>query len=63
MAEHEDWVLIKHPKLKDAEPARVAPQSVRHWQARGWVLASKDDEKKVADAGVPTAEQKKGGNA
>lgn len=63
MAEHDDWVEIKHPDLKDAPPARVSPISVKHWQDRGWQLASKEDEKKVADAGVPTADSKKAGNA
>jgi hypothetical protein len=64
MAEHDDWVEIRHPKFdKDAPPARVAPQSVKHWQERGWTFASKEDEKKVADAGVPTADPKKAGNA
>lgn len=50
MAEHDDWVEIKHPKLdKDAPATRVSPTSVKHWEERGWELVSKADQKKVAE--------------
>lgn len=48
MAEHDDWVEIKHPDLKDAEPARVAPASVKHWEGRGWSVVSKTEQRKAA---------------
>lgn len=54
MAEHDDWVEIKHPKVD--ETARVAPSSVKHWEARDWSVVSKTEQKKAA-------EQKKEGSA
>lgn len=48
MAEHDDWVEIKHPKLDGT--TRVSPASVKHWESRGWTPASKEDQKKAAEA-------------
>jgi hypothetical protein len=47
MAEHDDWVEIKHPQVDGV--ARVAPQSVKHWESRGWSAVSKTEQKKAAD--------------
>jgi hypothetical protein len=53
MAEHDDWVEIKHPKVDGT--ARVAPSSVKHWEQRGWAAVSKTEQRRAA------TEKKEGG--
>lgn len=41
-----DPVRIKHPKLKDREPAVVPRSSVKHWQKLGWQPVTSATDKK-----------------